>query len=161
MADYRVAVHEAAHSVCAVVLDVPWHAVTIRADARDGTLGRLIPDRAFLDAMVENNWPAEAFAITCIVGPLAEGQWMGENLERVHEIDWDAYGSRTDFKNARIIADVTGARFDSLLRDAVHFLSQDKIKLAVERVADALVDRHTLITTDVNLLVFGNARGVQ
>ena len=135
------------------------HAVTIRVDARDGTLGRLIPDRAFLDAMVENNWPAEAFAITCIAGPLAEGQWMGENLERVRDIDWGPYGSSEDFKNARIIADVTGATFDALLRDAAHFLSQDKIKLAIERVADALVERHTLITTDVNLLVFGNVRG--
>jgi hypothetical protein len=86
---------------------------------------------------------------------------MGENLERAHEIDWDVYGSSEDFKNARIIADVTGARFDSLLRDAVHFLSQDKIKLAIERIADALVERHTLITTDVNLLVFGNVRGAQ
>jgi hypothetical protein len=95
------------------------------------------------------------------VGPLAEGQWMGEDLERAREIDWDPYGSRTDFKNARIIADVTGAGFDSLLRLAVQFLSEDKMKLAIERVADALVDRHTLITTDVNTLVFGNVRGAQ
>jgi hypothetical protein len=43
----------------------------------------------------------------------------------------------------------------------VQFLSEDKMKLAIERVADALVDRHTLITTDVNLLVFGNMRGAQ
>jgi hypothetical protein len=158
MADYRTCIH-AAHAVCAVVLDVPWHAVSVHP--HNGTLGRLTPDRGFLDAMVANNWPAEAFAITCIAGPLAEGQWMGEDLERAREIDWDVYGSREDFKNARIIADVTGAGFDSLLREAVHFLSPDKIKLAIERVADALVDRHTLIATDVNLLVFGNVRGAQ
>jgi hypothetical protein len=84
---------------------------------------------------------------------------MGEDLERVREIDWSPYGCSEDFKHARIIADVTGARFDALLRDAAHFLSQDKIKLAVERVADALVDRRTLITTDVNKLVYGNMRG--
>jgi hypothetical protein len=124
-------------------------------------LGRMIPDRGFLEAMVANNWPAEAFAITCLVGALAEGQWMGENLDGVHEIDWVPYGSKEDFKNARIIADVTGAGFDALLRDAAHFLSQDKITLAIERVADALVERRTLITTDVNKLVYGRVRGVQ
>jgi hypothetical protein len=105
--------------------------------------------------------PAERSLLRDGVGPLAEGQWMGEDLERPREIDWDVYGSREDFKNARIIADVTGAGFDSLLREAVHFLTPDKIKLAIERVADALVDRHTLITTDVNKLVFGNVRGAQ
>jgi hypothetical protein len=159
MADYRTCIHESAHAVCAVVLDVPWHMVTTRP--QNGMLGHMMPDRGFLDAMVANNWPAEAFAIVCIVGPLAEGQWMGEDLERAREIDWDPYGSSTDFKNARIIADVTGAKFDALLRDAAHFLSQDKIKLAIERVADALVERHTLITTDVNQLVYGNLRGAQ
>jgi len=159
LAEYSTCIHEAAHAVCAVVLDVPWHAVS--TNPHEGMLGQLIPDRAFLAAMVEDNGPAEAYAITCIVGPLAEGQWVGEDLERAREIDWSPYGSSTDFKNARIIADVTGAGFDSLLRTAADFLSHDKIKLAIERVADALVDRRTLITTDVNKLVYGRARKEQ
>jgi hypothetical protein len=159
VADYRTCIHEAGHAVCAVALGVDWHMVTV--NPHDGMLGHMLPGQGYLNAMVANNWSAESYAIACIVGPLAEGQWMGEDLERAREIDWDPYGSRTDFKNARIIADVTGAGFDSLLRLAVQFLSEDKMKLAIERVADALVDRHTLITTDVNTLVFGNVRGAQ
>jgi hypothetical protein len=157
MTDYRVAVHESPHAVTASVLDVGWHVVSV--NAHNGTAGRLTPDRAYFDAMFENNWPAEAFAITCIAGPLAEGQWMGENLERVREIDWEPYGSTEDFAVARIIAETTGARFNSLLRSAADFLDDDKIKLAVERVADALVERHTLTPTGVNKLVYGRVRG--
>jgi hypothetical protein len=159
LADYRTCVHEAGHAVAAVVLDVPWHMVTV--NPHNGMAGHMLPDRGFLDAMVENNWPAESFAIASIVGPLAEGQWMGEDFERAREIDWSPYGCSEDFKHARIIADITGAGFDSLLRLAVQFLSEDKMKLAIERVADLLVERHTLITTDVNKLVFGNVRGAQ
>jgi hypothetical protein len=58
-------------------------------------------------------------------------------------------------------ADEAGTSYESLGDDTIPMLNTDKVWLAIERVADALVDKETLIITDVNKLVYGNLRGAQ
>jgi hypothetical protein len=52
-----------------------------------------------------------------------------------------------------------GVGYETLADDTIKMLNEDKVWLAIERVADALIDRGTLIITDVNRLVYGNVRG--
>jgi hypothetical protein len=145
VAEYRVAIHESAHAVAASVFDVSWVAVSV--SERDGHLGRLTPNREFIDLLLydpDGTWPAEAFAMCCLAGPLGEAAYMGEKLDWAEHIDFGEYGAEHDFATARMLAEEFGVRFEGLLEDTARFLQVDKIWLAVNRTADRLIEETIL-----------------
>ena len=164
MADYSVCIHEGAHAVTATLLGVSWHLVT--TNPHDGTLGRMIPDRDVLLPLLQHDpeadWAAAAYGTVCLAGPVAEARWL--DAEYSPRIDLDRledFGGKADLANARFIAEDAGLSIKELLGHAINFVHHDRCWLAMQRVADALVERRTLITTDVNKLVYGRVRGAQ
>jgi len=162
---YGVAIHEAAHSVIATMFGAPWHAVSARERH-----GSLYPDkdawRELLETDPAGSWPG-LFGMISLAGPLGEAKWnlaLGgldrrsqgwfDSLERSH-------GGEVDIPTARMWAREAGTSYETLVDDTIKMLDTDKVWLAIERVADALIDRGTLIITDVNQLVYGNLRGAQ
>ena len=164
---YGVALHEGAHSVIATMFGAPWHAVSARQ--RHGVL---YPDkeawRGLLESDPDGSWPKELFAMISLAGPIAEARWnlnLGHLDRRVGS--WfdsleHRYGGEVDIPTARMWAREAGTSYETLADDLIKILmNADKIWLAIERVADALIDKGTLITTDVNKLVYGDVRGAQ
>jgi hypothetical protein len=161
MTEYRICVHEAAHAVAAAVFDVPFICVSVKR-RQDRDLGRLTPDpawaRVLVDDPLDGKWPAWAYAMTSLAGPLGEAAWCGEKLDWSEHLDFTDYGNEQDFRTAELFAEETGTEFVSLLKDTADFLEHDKIWLAVQRVADALVDKELLLEPHVRQLVGLEAR---
>jgi ATP-dependent Zn protease len=167
MADYSVAIHESGHAVAASLLDVAdWHAVTTNA-GNDGSLGRMIRDhdehlklalRTKDDS--EANWAASAWAITALAGPVAEARWIeGEYAERIDIGRLEDFGGRHDLSGARVVAEAWEIPITNILGHAIELVHTDRVWLAIERVADALVERRTLLSTEVDRLVGKKAKG--
>jgi hypothetical protein len=166
LSPYGVAIHEAAHSVIATMFNAPWHAVSARERH-----GKLIPDkdawRELLEADPDGNWPQQVFAMVSLAGPIAEARWnlhLGHLNRRIGS--WfdsleHRFGGEVDIPTARMWAREAGVGYETLADDLIKLMRADKISLAIERVADALIARGTLIITDVNQLVYGNLRGAQ
>lgn len=156
MSPYGIAVHESTHSVLATILGVPWHVVYARERH-----GALLPDREgareLLDADPESPWPQEVFAMVSLAGPIAEAKYiLNSTLDR-RVGSWfrnlETYGGKADIPTARMWAQEAGVRYEALADDVIGVLTTDKIWLAIERVADALIERRTLISIDVERLV--------
>lgn len=100
-----------------------------------------------------------------LAGPLAEARWnlaLGE-LDRQTQGWFNSlergYGGEVDIPTAHMWAREAGTSYETLADDLIRLMNTDKIWLVIQRVADALVEKGTLITTDVNQLVYGNVRG--
>jgi hypothetical protein len=167
MADYSVAIHESGHAVAASLLDVAdWHAVTTNA-GNDGSLGRMIRDhdehlklalRTKDDS--DANWAASAWAITALAGPVAEARWIeAEFAERIDIGRLEDFGGRHDLSGARVVAEVWDISIQNLLNHAIELVHTDRVWLAIERVADALAERRTLLSTEVDRLVGKKQKG--
>ena len=161
---YTIAIHEAAHAVIASMFGAPWHVVTARERH-----GRLLPDKEawqeLLAADPDGSWPQQLFAMISLAGPLAEAKWslnmgtldrrMGSWFSNLQE----GFGGQIDIPTARMWAREGKADYETLADDVIRLFDGDKVWLAVQRVADALIERRTLIDVDVNQLVYGNLRG--
>jgi hypothetical protein len=162
--DLAIAHHESGHAVIASLFNIPYRAVSV-TKRDDGNLGRITTKPAELGMMmsdpIDGTWGLQAFAMVSLAGPLAEARWAGEpfdppwlygiNLE--HE-----YGGRVDVSSARLFAEEAEVPFEDLLRDTARMLDEDKVWLAVERVADRLVERRILGSTEVGQLIGKKAR---
>jgi hypothetical protein len=167
VADYSVCIHEGAHAVSASLLDVAdWHAITVNP-SKDGSLGRMLRDKGEhlklalrtkddLDA----NWAASAWAITALAGPVAEARWIaGEYAECIHIGRLEDFGGAHDLSGARVVAEAWDISIQNLLNHAINLVHHDPAWLAIQRVADALAERRTLMAFDVDKLVGKKAKG--
>jgi hypothetical protein len=165
MADYSTCIHEGSHAVAGSLLDVEWLAVTVRAQHDgSGALGRIIHDGKTAGWLLQNvedpeaNWRASAFGIVCLAGPLAQAKWQtgdGQiDLEGVLD-----FGGGADLGGAEAVSETYGMTVQNLLNHAVEFVDTDRVWLAIQRVADALVDTPTLVSTDVERLIGKKAKG--
>jgi hypothetical protein len=167
VADYSTCIHEAAHAVAASLLNVAdWHAITVNP-SKDGSLGRMIRDHGeHLKLAIrtkddsEANWKASAWAITALAGPVAEARWIaGEYAERIHVGRLEDFGGRHDLSGARVVAEAWDISIQNLLGHAIELVHTDRVWLAIERVADALAERRTLLSTEVDCLVGKKSKG--
>jgi len=153
--------HEAAHAVTATLLGVSWHSVSVNAS--NGTLGRMIPNRdelALLLSDPDGSWPSATFAITALVGPVAQARWSaGEYPQRIHIGRLADFGGRGDLEGARVVAEDRDISIYNLLGHAIELVHHDRAWLAIQRVADALVERRVLLSTDVDRLVDKRTKG--
>ena len=103
-----------------------------------------------------------------LAGPIAEARWnlnLG-HLNRRMGSWFDSlehrFGGSIDIPTARMWAREAGTSYETLADDLIRIMmNEDKIWLAIERVADALVDKGTLTDYHVNKLVYGNPRGAE
>ena len=155
MAEYSTCIHEAGHGVAASILNVGYAAVSVKE--RDGHLGRLTPSPSWMNMMVndpiDGDWTASSFAIVCLAGPSAEALYMNERLDWPASIDWSQYGSEQDFAIAKDLAYALDVRFEALLEDAAGMWLEDRIWLAVQRVADKLIEKTILPYGEVDRII--------
>jgi hypothetical protein len=78
------------------------------------------------------------------VNASGNGSWFN-NLE--------TYGGGVDVPTAQWWVQEAHVGYEALADDVIRLLDTDKIALAIERVADALIDRGTLLPYDVDRLV--------
>ena len=91
------------------------------------------------------------YAITALVGPVAQARWIsGEYAERIHIGRIVDYGGARDLDIAQAVAEDRDISIYELLGHAIELLHNDRCWLAIQRVADALVDRPVLLSTDVD-----------
>ena len=164
MASYSTCVHEGAHAVASSLLDVEWIAVSVHPqNDGSGALGRVYHDGKRAAWLLdrdgpEANWRASAFAITCLAGPVAQAKWETGNGQIDHEGVLD-FGGGTDLGGARAVSETYGMTVQNLLNHAIELVDTDRVWLAIQRVADALLERPTLIPLDVERLIGKKTRG--
>jgi hypothetical protein len=151
------------------LLDVAdWHAITV-SPSGDGSLGQMIRDKGEhlkfalrTEDDSDANWAASAWAITALAGPVAEARWIeGEYAERIHIGRIENFGGTGDLSGARAVAEAWDIRIQNLLNHAINLVHSDRVWLAIERVADALADRKTLVAVEVDRLVGKKAKGAE
>ena len=106
------------------------------------------------------NWAASAWAITALAGPVAETRWVDSDYSQRIDIGrLEDFGGRHDLSGARVVAEAWDISIQNLLRHAINLVHTDRVWLAIERVADALVERRTLLSTEVDRLVGKKQKG--
>jgi hypothetical protein len=162
MADYSTCIHEGSHAVASSLLDVEWIAVSVHPQ-NNGALGRVYHDGKRAAWLLDRdgpdaNWRASAFGIVCLAGPVAEAKWKTGDGQISIEGVLD-FGGGTDLGGAEAVSETYGMTVQNLLSHAIEFVDTDRVWLAIERVADALLERPTLIPHDVERLIGKKARG--
>ena len=162
MADYSTCIHEGAHAVAASLLDVSWHGVTVNPMPDGSSLGRLLRDRGEVAKFLndEDDWRSSAFAITCLAGPVAQARWIeGEYAERIDIDRIVDFGGQADLDGARAVSEIWDISMQNLLNHAIQLVHTDRVWLAVQRTADALANRRTLVAYEVDALVGKKTKG--
>lgn len=164
MTDYGIAVHEGAHALLAAMYKVPFHFVN--AGERHG---KVFLDRDAMEAFLLDpepfNMPMQVAGMVSLAGPIAEARWeLNIGQMNRHVGGWfdnleKGYGGQADLPNARMWAEEAGVDYEALADTVIDILDTDKCWLAVQRVADALVERRTLMNFDVERLIYGGKRG--
>lgn len=160
------AFHEAGHAVAAVVLDVPFERVSIRSD--DPSLGQAVfagvplsPDW-YLEGDREARDAVENRIVVVLAGPEAERFTRNEYGPAV-------LGAVADSELVRLALEPLGAElglegvrnYQAYIRDRARLLVNGLLnRRAIEAVAAALLERHTLTAADVARVVSDGARRI-
>jgi hypothetical protein len=138
------AVHEAAHAVIALRLGLVFDHVTTVPDEREETDGAL--HWTELQSAGDLEIAPTADAIVLLAGPFAEARVTGSSL---HEVLADDPAGED--REALATLGLDDDEFVAASREALALVEEDWP--AIERVADALLDRDTLDFAEVEALV--------
>jgi hypothetical protein len=152
-APIRSAYHEAGHAVAATLMDLPLQTVTLRTSEGKAARTELAMTHEDIAALVERTPDGLARYLTYLLaGDLAEGLMARDeqdhSLGALEDIWWAVFaasrnlGSDQDKAEVKEVQDQCEARF-----------REPAVRVAIDAVAQALLDRQTLTGAEVTAIV--------
>ena len=153
----HTAIHEAGHAVIGRVLGFPCGGATIVPDAEKGTAGsaHVNTGHAAWDRWMDLGKARSEFVlfragiIVLLAGEEAEKQILGNNSDG-YEGDYE-HALHLSMEMSDVSLDPEQRVFRRLQRQTARLVRKHRVK--IERAGDALLDKHTLSSDEINALM--------